>query len=303
MTALATTTTKQESLVAATARDLGIKQSELDLIKDVYAKNATDEELALFLRTAKRLGLDPTARQIYLVKRWDGGLKREVATPQTSIDGFRLIADRTERYVPGREATFTYAGNNELESATAYVKKYVHGEWHEISATAFYNEYVQKTKEGRPNSMWGKMPHLMLAKCAESLALRKAFPAELSGIYTQEETGSTDNGLDQPRPATKLELVEQARQQLPAEPEVIEAEPVEDQTAEARRNMFLDTVAELCKRLNAAGDSIKWSGKQLKEYVNTQFDVADGLDSLSFESFDELVRDLEGRLNYLTAEK
>jgi hypothetical protein len=35
--------------------------------------------------------------------------------------------------------------------------------------------------------MWSTKPRVMLGKCAETLALRRAFPAELSGIYTQEE--------------------------------------------------------------------------------------------------------------------
>ncbi len=61
------------------------------------------------------------------------------------------------------------------------------GQWHEISVIAFWNEYVQTTREGRPTVFWMKKGHFMLSKCAEALALRKTFPAELSGIYTKEE--------------------------------------------------------------------------------------------------------------------
>jgi phage recombination protein Bet len=155
---------------------------------NTYMKGATPDELSLFANVCKRTGLSPEMKQIYPVPRWDSKLGKNVFSFQTSIDGFRLIAERTGRYAPGKQADYAYNDKNEVISATAYVKKCTQdGTWHEVAVTAFYEEYVQLTKDGKPTQFWDRMPHVMLAKCAESLALRKAFPAELSGLYTQEE--------------------------------------------------------------------------------------------------------------------
>lgn len=169
-----------------TIESFGFEPSKLQLIKDTIAKGTTNEELQLFLYTCQRTGLDPLARQIYCIKRWDSNLGREVATPQTSIDGYRLIADRTGNYAPGRAPTYE-EGEQGIIAATAYVMKYVRGTWHEVSATAYWDEYAQFKKNGNPTHMWATKPRVMLGKCAESLALRRAFPAELSGLYTQDE--------------------------------------------------------------------------------------------------------------------
>jgi phage recombination protein Bet len=169
-------------------------EEQVELIKRTICKGATDDELALFLYQCQRTGLDPFSRQIHAVKRKEkrGNGFAEVMTVQTGIDGYRLIADRTGRYAPGKEPTYTYDDNGHIVNATAYVKKLVGGVWHEYAATAYWHEYAQTYPDGNLLPMWRKMPHNQLAKCAESLALRRGFPAELSGIYTNEEMGQAD---------------------------------------------------------------------------------------------------------------
>jgi phage recombination protein Bet len=184
-----------------------IVPDQVALIKRTIAKGATDDELALFLNQCRRTGLDPFSRQIHLVKRWSADERREVMTIQVGIDGLRLVAERTGRYVPGREPTFAYDDKGRLVSATAYVRKLSGGLWHEVAATAFLAEYVQAKKDGTTTRFWSRMPHLMLAKCAESLALRRAFPMELSGVYSAEEVTAEDEqpeALPAPQPTAKL---------------------------------------------------------------------------------------------------
>ncbi len=185
--------TAPTAALARIAQATGYDTGKIELVKDTIARGASDDELMLFLHLAKRSGLDPFSRQIYLIERRANvnGEWKTTRQPQTGIDGLRLIADRTDHYAPGREPSFTYDMTGALLTATAYVKKFVRGEWHEVAATAHYDEYVQRKKDGQPNQMWGEKPHIMLAKCAEALALRRAFPAELSGLYTADEMRST----------------------------------------------------------------------------------------------------------------
>ena len=194
-------------------------REQIDLIKKTVARGTTDEELQLFLYTAKRLGLDPLARQIHAVKRGQG--QGATMSIQTGIDGYRLVAERTLKYAPGKKPEFTYYEDKKLESATAFVmKQTVDGKWHEVSATAYYDEYVQVKYDGTPNSMWKKMPRAMLSKCAEALALRKAFPAEFSGVYTHEEMAQADPEAQVRNPGDEsTEVVEAEHSEAPALPE------------------------------------------------------------------------------------
>jgi phage recombination protein Bet len=162
-------------------------EDKLQLLKNTVCKGSSDAELQLFTHICNRTGLDPFAKQIYAIKRGD------TMTIQTSIDGYRLIAERTRGYAPGRQPDFVMS-DGKLISATAYIRKQTDdGTWHEVAATAFFDEYVQRDRTGAPMQFWKKMPHTMLAKCAEALALRKAFPADFSGIYTREEMAQAEN--------------------------------------------------------------------------------------------------------------
>lgn len=174
---------------------------QIDILKNSICKGVSNEEFEIFLMACAKTQLDPFMRQIYAVKRKakkPDGAWGETMTIQTGIDGYRLIAERTGCYAPGPEPTYVMDANGNLTSATAYIKKQTKdGTWHTVSASAYSDEYMQtfvdkSSGEKRPTGMWGNMPRTMLAKCAEAQALRKAFPAEMSGVYTKEEMAQAD---------------------------------------------------------------------------------------------------------------
>ena len=152
----------------------------VELIKKTVAPDANPHELALFIYQAKKTGLNPLARQIYCVKI--GGK----VTIQASIDGLRLVAQRTGEYAGQDEPEFIEEGADHPSIAKVTVYKFSKSGNRYAAATgvAYWSEYCPPT--GR-DFMWKKMPHTMLSKVAEALALRKAFPQELSGIYSAEE--------------------------------------------------------------------------------------------------------------------
>lgn len=153
--------------------------------------------VAKFLHTCRRTGLDPLARQIYCIGRWSrDGVQWAV---QTGIDGFRVIAERTGKYA-GQDAAEWLTATGEW--VPVFVKA-IHGDFplaarvnvyrHDWQAdkpavgVATWDEYAQYTNKGALTQMWSQRGPGQLAKCAEALALRKAFPQDLAGLYTDDE--------------------------------------------------------------------------------------------------------------------
>ena len=156
------------------------------LLKKTFCADLTDAELELFCHVCKQTGMDPFIKQIYAVKR------QGKMTIQVGIDGLRSIAEKSGNYSPGKEPLFQYK-NDSLFSSTAYVKKKTSdGTWHEVSATAFYSEYAP----AYTNNFWKDKPHVMLSKCAEALAIRRAFPSVTANLYTKDEMDQADPTID-----------------------------------------------------------------------------------------------------------
>lgn len=230
-----TAITKKSSVALAVAEESGYSRNEIELVKTTVAKGTTDDQLALFLCTAKRMGLDPMAKQIHAVvrKTKDG----PQMTIQVSIDGYRAIADRTGRLAGIDDAVYDDETKDHPNKATVTIHKIVGNMVVNYTSTARWSEYVQVNYEGKIGPMWKKMPFLMLAKCAEALALRKAFPADLSGVYTFEEMSQDDGSqvpIQMPSPSRQEKHPETDHSES-VQPEenasVVEPEYVEEPTS------------------------------------------------------------------------
>ena len=217
-------------MAKATNNKISFTPEQVALIKSQVAPKATDDELQLFLYQCQRTGLDPLARQIYCIHR------KGKMTIQTSIDGFRVIAERTGDYA-GQSAPVFEEFNGLPTKCTISVYRFRGDVRYEAAVgVAFFSEYVQlndeyvnQQKTGRKliGEMWAKMPHTMVAKVAEALALRKAYPQDLSGLYTTDEMEqSTNETAEQPAQQPAQQLLPQGipfNPQYTAQPQ---AEPV-----------------------------------------------------------------------------
>ncbi len=160
---------------------LAVSSEQLELVRRTVAKDATPDELALYLYDCHRQGVHPLDKLIHFTKR--GGKY----TPVTSIDFMRIRAADTGEMAGSDDAIFEMRQAQPM-AATVTVYRLTQGQRFAYTGTARWSEY-------KPDQdfIWKKMPHVMLAKCAEAVALRKGFPRQLAGLYAAEELDQANN--------------------------------------------------------------------------------------------------------------
>lgn len=186
-------------------------EKQLDLIRRTVAKDASPDEFRQFIHICRHTELDPLRRQAYcFVFHKDDAEKRQMV-PVIAIGGFRSIAARTNCYRPDNRAPrIEYddslkAPDNPLGIVRAEVSvfQFSHGQWFEVVGEAYWEEYApvvdewegargDRRKTGRrvldqKKTGWIKMPRIMIAKCAEAQALRRAWPDSFSAVYEESE--------------------------------------------------------------------------------------------------------------------
>lgn len=191
---------------------------QISALKQLGLSNASNGDLAVFFHQAQKTGLDPFARQIYMIER---GGRYGI---QTSIDGLRIVAQRSGEYAGqsgpfwcGEDGKWVDVWLAKTPPLAAKVGVYRQGFPEALYAVARWDSYAVPN-----NPIWRKMPDLMLAKCAEALALRKAFPNDLSGIYTDDEMSQADTAtiIEAPKPKpvkVDLAIVENETEEIDME--------------------------------------------------------------------------------------
>lgn len=185
----------------------------LKLLQETICKGGSPEEIKLFGVVCGRTKLDPFTKQIHFVKRYDSQLQKEVAAHQVGIDGFRVISLRSgkDRGMTGPlwcgvDGQWVEVWTSSEPPFAAKVGLRVEGFPDPVWAIARWKAYAQKKRDGGYTHMWATRDAEMLAKCAEALCRRIAFPNDLSGLYTEEEFGDDERPVEHTKSRVTEEL-------------------------------------------------------------------------------------------------
>lgn len=191
-----------QSNVAALPRKVSyyLTAQQQELLKRAKYPNATTDDYDLFIGVCNRTGLDPFSNQIILSTTFSTKLNTHVSSALITVDGLRAIAERSGSYAGqtpvewcGEDGIFKEVWLEKKPPSAAKVGVYRAGFAQPLYAVAKWDTYAKyepsnQTGEYILCDSWRTMADIMIAKCAESLALRKAFPNDLSGLYSVDET-------------------------------------------------------------------------------------------------------------------
>lgn len=179
-----------QTALTITEGQASFNDTQLAALAQIGVDTNRPADVAVFFHQAKRTGLDPFNREIYMITR------KGKPTIQTGIDGFYKIANRAARSNGGTwgiPETLWCGEDGQwrdvwlAKKAPAAAKVTVERDGSKFTVVAVTDEYKAQ------GPLWDKMPARMVAKCAEALAIRKAFPGDLSGLYTSEEMMQADS--------------------------------------------------------------------------------------------------------------
>lgn len=229
-----------------------------------YCEGFNKEQLSQALNICNTYQLTPVKRQVHfsLRNKKDGnGNWTKVMSFLVTVDGLRGIAERGGAY-EGQAGPFWCGPDGKWVDvwlkddlpAAAKIGVYKKNFREPLTAVAKFEEYKQTDKQGNVTGLWVKMPATMIAKCAEALAIRRAFPDETSGIYTVEEM----------QQAEKKETVKEEKKEESLIKDLPDYEPV----TEDELNKLLTKVSKAIDQeeynvgvslLSAARQRIEWT--------------------------------------------
>jgi phage recombination protein Bet len=164
---------------------------------DGLGPKLTPQMRANFETICETFALNPFLREIYgnIVQDWTG---KDILSIIVGYEVYLKRAERTSLLDGWEKGCEGSVKNGDLK---AWIKVYRKDWQRPFCHEVYYEEYVQITKAGKPNFIWGAKPRTMIQKVAIAQAFRMAFPEHFGGMpYTSDEM--PDN-MTKPEPKTE----------------------------------------------------------------------------------------------------
>jgi phage recombination protein Bet len=267
-------------------------EHQLAALVQLGVKDAPNGDLAVYFHQCQRTGLDPFARQIYMIGRYDGQTRGTKYTIQTGIDGFRLVgrraADATHHTISisetewcGPDGVWRDVWLSTDPPAAARITLYRDGG--AFPAIALWSEYAQTKADGSLTRMWKDRAAGQLAKCAEALAWRKAFPQDLSGLYTSDEMARANGDVSGQVEVESSPRISQATSLDDALAVGVEADIADAEIVEAVRADQLDRLSALMAAAGLTKSDMLDEARRIagRDLANAKAMTADEADRLA----------------------